>query len=132
MVRWLRKPVAWMVAAECVVVAALMLLAWHVLSTPLSSDGAGPFSLPAASPTAGEALPSLPGGAPARPGETGPPPGLNVDPAFWRARLRILNRDTAALEGVEWRVAHAVMTAARSYLEAVVLPAIARAERRGG
>lgn len=123
----LRQPLTWMVLAECVVMAALLLVGWRIVAG--ASPGA-PYSWllpsvdrPAASPPL---LSPLVPPAAAR----GPLPGLNVDPGFWRKRLSELNRDTSSIEALEWKIAHAVITTARGYLETVILPAVERAERR--
>ncbi len=59
-------------------------------------------------------------------------PGLNLSSAFWRARLGQLNRDQVFFEQLEWRIIHSAMDAVNRYLETVVLPSIAGAERRPG
>jgi len=46
-----------------------------------------------------------------------------------RRRLADINREQVLLVRLEWRIVHAGMDAARSYVENVVLPAIRRAER---
>ena len=127
----LRKPLPWMVLTECSVVAALVLVAWHLVANPPAQ---GSFTPPPASPTAaaGDAKRSLP-----PPGTLRPPAqplltGLNVDANFWRVRLAELNRGEAAFEVLEWRLVHSAMDAAHRYVESVVLPTILRAERGGG
>jgi hypothetical protein len=52
-----------------------------------------------------------------------------VDAGFWRFRLGRLNQDQVILEQLEWRIVHNAMDAAQHYVETVVLPSIARAER---
>jgi hypothetical protein len=126
--RLLRAPVTWMVVAECVVVGVLILVAWHVV-LGASIPGAGaPLGLAQAEASpADSALPAV--GVPvADPNARGPAPGLNVGIGFWRKHLGTLNRDEAAFEALEWRITHAVMDAARDYLEKVVVPAVRRAE----
>jgi len=129
--KMVRAPLTWMIVAECVVVGALLLVAWHVIAGVAAPGSAAPLTFPAleASP-ADTALPAA--GAPSV-GATshGPPPGLNVGFAFWRLRLAGLNRDQAEFEAMEWRITHAVMEAARNYLETVVLPAVRHAEGGG-
>ncbi|OLC24263.1 MAG: hypothetical protein AUG06_03165 [Actinobacteria bacterium 13_1_20CM_2_65_11] len=125
--RFLRAPLTWMIVAECAVVGALTLIAWHTLAGA-TGPGSDPLLLPptAAAP-AEDALPAagVPVvGAPSR----GPLPGLNLGAGFWRLRLGRLNRDEAAFEALEWRITHAVMEAAHDYLETVVLPAVRHAE----
>jgi hypothetical protein len=120
-----------MIVAECVVVGALFLVAWHVIAGVAAPGQAAPLAFPSlqASP-ADTALPAA--GAPSAGANThGPPPGLNVGIAFWRLRLASLNRDQAEFEAMEWRVTRAVMEAARNYVETVVLPAVRHAEGGG-
>ena len=124
----LRAPLTWMIVAECAVVVALILVAWHVLAGATGPGSASLLSLPpAAESPADGALPAagVPVvGAPNR----GPLPGLDLGIGFWRLRLGSLNRDEASFEALEWRITHAVMEAAHDYLESVVLPAVRRAE----
>ncbi len=126
-----RAPLTWMIVAECVVVGTLLLVAWHVIAGVAAPGPAVPLILPAveASP-ADTALPA-PGAPSAGAKPHGPPPGLNVGIAFWRLRLASLNRDQAEFEAMEWTITHAVMEAARNYLETVVLPAVRHAEGGG-
>ena len=126
-----RKPLIWMVVAECAVVGAVLIIAWHAITGGAAVGADASLSLPAAtSAPADNALPAS--GVPVVGGNArGPAPGLNVGIAFWRVRLGSLNRDEAAFEALEWRITHAVMNAARDYLETVVLPAVKRAEKGG-
>ena len=129
--RLVRAPLTWMIGAECVVVGTLLLVAWHVIAGVAAPSPATPLIFPAveASP-ADTALPAV--GAPSSgPNTRGPLPGLNVGIAFWRLRLASLNRDQAEFEAMEWNITHAVMEAARNYLETVVLPAVRHAEGGG-
>jgi hypothetical protein len=122
-----RKPLAWMVVAEFAVVAVLVILAWHLVAGVPAQVVA---ILPAASPAAdaaGQVSPDLP--AQPAPHVTAPLPGLNVDVNFWRVRLAELNHGQAAFEALEWRIVRSVMDATHRYVESVVIPAIARAER---
>ncbi len=123
-----RKPLTWMVVAECVVLAALLLIVWNLVAA------AAVHRVPAAPPVAdtpfdaaSPSLPALPASDP--PVLRGPLPGLNVDSGFWRSRLGALNRDQVIFEQLEWRVVHVAMDAAQRYLETVVLPAVTQAER---
>ena len=112
----IRSPLTWMVVAELIVVAALIVVVWKVIGA--TSDAL-------ASPSV-----SAPGSAD---DTSSPLPGLNLDSAFWRDRLEQLNRDQVIFERLEWRIIHNAMDAARSYIETVVLPAIKEAEKvRGG
>jgi hypothetical protein len=126
--RLVRAPLTWMVMAEVVVVGALIAVAWHAFAGATSSSAADPLSFPpAAASPADTALPGA--GVPVAEGSTrGPVPGLNLGIGFWRLRLGTLNRNEAAFEALEWRITHAVMSAAHDYIETVVLPAVRRAE----
>lgn len=127
---FLRSPLTWMVFAELIVVAALIAVAWTIVSAASRPGLASPVvALPDASSDAASPLPELPVIAP---GSRGPLPGLNLDSRFWRARLAQLNYDQAVFVEVEWRLIHSAMDAVRHYLETLVLPAIERAERAGG
>lgn len=122
-----RKPLTWMVVAECVVVAALLLIVWNLVAAAAAHHvSAGPLVTEAPSDGATPSLPAVPvsDSAPQR----GPLPGLNLDSGFWRTRLGALNHDQVAFEQLEWRVVHAAMDAAQHYLETVVLPSVTRAE----
>ena len=131
--RLLRAPLLWMVLAEIAVVGALILVAWHAIAGASASGAPGPFSFPFPPATASPADSALPAaGVPLADAITrGPAPGLNLGIDFWRARLGSLNRDQAEFEALEWKLTHAVMDAARDYLETVVLPAVKRAETEG-
>jgi len=128
--RLVRAPLTWMIVAECAVVGALLLVAWHVIAGAAAPGPAPPLVFPAAEAPPAETAPPA-AGVPAGANTHGPPPGLNVGSAFWRLRLAGLNRDQAEFEAMEWRITHAVMEAARDYLETVVLPAVRRAEGGG-
>jgi hypothetical protein len=126
----IRQPLTWMVIAECVVVAVLLMLVWNMVATSASHVGAAPVQ--AAVPPAQDSispLADLPEAAP--PSARAQLPGLNFDPSFWRQRLGQLNREQVGLEQIEWRIVHGAMDAAQHYLETVVLPAVVRAERVG-
>ena len=124
----LRSPLTWLVVAEMVVVGALLVVAWNLVGSALRpvAEVPGQVAQPAATDDSSP-LPDIPGLT----GHTtlGPMPGLNLNSAFWRARLIELNRDQVVLADLEWRVVHAAMGAAESYVKDVVLPAIRRAER---
>jgi hypothetical protein len=127
----LRKPLPWMVLAECAIVAALLLVAWHLIaSPPVISNVPAEVPAPAESGDAGQpVVPELE----VQPKPQAVPllPGLNLEASFWRTRLAELNRGQAAFEALEWKLVHSAMAAARRYVESVVLPAVTRAERRG-
>jgi hypothetical protein len=118
-----------MVVAEVVVVGALILVAWHAFAGALGVQSGPKIGFPVAEASPADS--ALPAAGPLAGGSTfhGPFPGLNLGIGFWRKRLGSLNRDEAAFEALEWRVTHAVMAAAREYVETVVLPAVRRAEK---
>lgn len=123
-----RSPLAWMVLAEVVVVAALIAVAWNVVASanrPISSPTVAEASAPA--DDTGSGLPQIPqlNVTPLK----GPLPGLNVDPQFWREHLGSLNADQAFLEQLEWRIVRSAELAVSQYLESVVLPAVRHAEQ---
>ena len=125
----LRKPLTWMVIAECIVVAGLVLLVWSLVVSA-GTQHPGMAQVQAAEAPGGSATPSPELSTPrskARPQL----PGLNLDAGFWRTRLGQLNRDQMSFEQLEWRIVHNAMDVMRRYLETVVLPAITRAERAG-
>ncbi len=124
-----KKPITWMVLAECVVVIALAAAAWQMLTSSRVSSAAVPEALAPSTASADAAAPSLPESADQPALELGPLPGLNLARGFWRDRLVELNREEAAFERLEWKLVSAIMNAVRSYMESVVLPAISRAER---
>src|SRR2546427_10396176 len=87
----IRSPLTWLVAAELLVVAFLVVFAWSmVANAPRPGVGSPSIELPGDSADASSALPDFPGGGPPL---RGPIPGLNLHSTFWRARLRELNRD---------------------------------------
>jgi hypothetical protein len=126
----LRKPLPWIVICECAIVAALAMVAWHMVASPPPSPV---FGVQAAAPTPPAGRPASP--APRMPAGNAnaevPPllPGLNVDSSFWKGRLAELNRGESSFEQLEWKIVHAVMDAARRYVKSVVMPAVTRAER---
>ncbi len=127
----IRQPLTWMVIAECVVIALLLVLVWNLVASAAAHGGAS--QIQAAVPLAQDSIspqPDLP--EMARPAARVQLPGLNFDPDFWRGRLAQLNREQVGLEQLEWRIVHGAMDAAQRYVETVVLPAIVRAERGGG
>ena len=128
----LRKPITWMVAAEIVVVAALVVASWYFLTSARPASDLPALLVPASSAPP-DALASVPPDALAPPVPSGVPllPGLNVDPSFWRMRLEALNGAQAQFEELEWRIVHAAIDSMRRYIETVVLPSIERAETGG-
>jgi hypothetical protein len=130
--RILRHPVALMVAAEMVVVAALAAVTWHEVSSVVTPEP--PVVVRGPSVPADTAAPDVPADALAPPAISALRllPGLNVDPAFWRDRLAALNGAEAQLEALEWRIVHSAMDTVRRYVDTVLLPALERAEKRSG
>ena len=124
----LRKPLPWVVLAECAVVASLVMVAWHLVA---SAPVAGLPPMAVSPPVeAGEGRePPAPAASKAKPRASRLPPGLNVNASFWRSRLAELNRGEAEFELLEWRLVRSAMDAARRYLESVVLPLVKLAER---
>ena len=125
----IRKPIAWMVAAEIVVVAALVVASWYFLAGARPGSDLPALLLPSSSEPA-DAEASVPPDALAPPEPSAVPllPGLNVDPAFWRTRLEALNAAQAQFEALEWRIVQSAMDSMQRYIETVVLPSIERAE----
>ena len=129
---FIRSPLTWLLVAEMVVVGALLVVAWNIVGSafhPVAQApavGAQPAATDDSSP-----LPDIPG-LTGQPAASGLLPGLNLDSGFWRARLTQLNRDQVVLAQLEWRVVHAAMAAAESYVKDVVLPSVRRAERAVG
>src|SRR2546421_11576183 len=127
----IRSPLTWMVLAEFVVVAALIVVVWNVIGVTRAALASPSQSVPGSASDSSSPLPDLPLTGPV--GPHGPLPGLNLDSAFWRDRLEQLNRDQVIFERLEWRIIHNAMDAARSYIGTGVLPAIQEAEKaRGG
>ncbi|MDQ6877599.1 MAG: hypothetical protein M3082_07845 [Candidatus Dormibacteraeota bacterium] len=127
----LRKPLPWMVLAECAVVAALVLVAWHlIVDAPARVVPLTPSASPRANARDGFGPVSTYVTGQAKPPTHSVFPGLNVDPGFWRLRLADLNRAQTAFERLQWNLVHALMDAAHRYMNSVVLPSIAHAERR--
>jgi hypothetical protein len=111
-------------------VATLLVVAWNVVAgANRPQPGSPPVAAPADVPESPSPLPALPGVT--RPDVPALLPGLNLDSAFWRARLDQLNREQVYFEALEWRIVHAATDAMRRYLESVVVPAVQRAERAG-
>ena len=122
-----RSPLTWMVAAEIIVVAALIAVAWNVVASanrPMVAPAVGEARAPTTD--SGSGVPQIPE-VNLRPTK-GPLPGLNLDPEFWRERLGSLNSDQVYLEQLEWRIVRNAELAVNQYLETVVLPAVRRAE----
>lgn len=131
-----RPPLLWVTIAECLLLAAAVVLAWHIwqgrhpsVASPSQSAAAAPVSqLPA---SRSPALPSTsPSPAPAGSApQAGPTPGTRTDAAFLSRQMTELNRVEATFEDLEWRMTKALADAIQNYVERVVLPPIERSER---
>ena len=129
---FLRRPLAWVIAAESVVTAAFLVAAVHLLSASLPVVPAGAPLVTVASPAAGlpppdvgRLLPSPSAGGPTR------RPGLGQSPAFLGTLMSGLNSDQATFEHQEWSALQALSSAIRAYIENVVVPAVERAAHGG-
>jgi hypothetical protein len=119
-----------MVLAECAIVGALVVVAWHLVVNPPVVEVPYPTPATATPDEESSVGPASAAVNAQRQPTPAPVPGLNVDANFWRLRLAELNRREAEFEALEWKVVRSAMDAAHRYVESVVLPAIARAERR--
>jgi hypothetical protein len=124
----LRQPLTWMVIAEYIVVALLMVVVWNVVAAAETQHaGAAPAQAAQAPADASTTpLPDLTGAT--RPAAPAQLPGLNLDAGFWRLRLGQLNRDQVFFEQLEWGLVHNATDAMQRYLETVVLPSLSKAE----
>ena len=125
-----KQPLTWMVLFEMVVVAALVVVAWRFMAGGVAVVAPQIFR---ASPAPGDTpAPFEPAGVVEPPSAGARPelPGLNVDAAFWRARLAGLNQAEQQVEALEWRIVHSAMDTVHRYIESVVIPAVLRAEGR--
>jgi hypothetical protein len=117
-----------MVVAECIVITALLVVVWSVV-TAAATQPAGSAPVQALeAPTRTATMPPPDLAKVARLGPRALLPGLNLDTAFWRARLGRLNEDQVQFEQLEWRIVHSATEALQRYLETVVVPSILRAE----
>jgi len=125
----LRQPLTWMVIAECVVVALLIVVVWNVVAHAAAQHAVTAPAQAADFPAAASDSP-LPvvtvGAGPALQVQL---PGVNMNAGFWRVRLDQMKRAQVFLEQLEWRIVRNAMDAAQGYLETAVLPSITRAER---
>ena len=127
----IRSPLTWLVAAEMIVVGAIVVVAWSVAaSANRTPPPAAVADAPQATDDPSTDLPDVP--QLNNPAARGPLPGLAVDPSFWRQRLGDLNADQVYLEQLEWQIVSSAEDSVNRYLETVVLPSIARAEHAGG
>jgi hypothetical protein len=129
----MRRPLAWLILLEVVVVAALAATTYHLVTTRTATANAAPPVVHAAVPKPRPPTPAAapPPAAPApTPHPLGPPPGLNFDPAFWSGQLHRINQDQHLLEQLQWRLTAAVTDWIRAYVNQVLIPAVEQAERR--
>jgi hypothetical protein len=124
----LRKPLTWMVIAECIVITLLIVVVWNMVAAA-ATQHPGAAVVQAIDTPADQTPSPLPDLTEAKRATPGPLPGLNLDAAFWRLRLGRLNEDQVLFEQLEWHIVHNAMDAAQHYVETVVLPSVARAER---
>jgi len=128
-----RRPLAWLILLEALLVAALAAATYHVLSTrpapppavaaaPAPAGGTPAAPKPKPPPPAPQAL------TPQHP-KLGPPPGFNLDPAFWGGQLQRINQDQRALAELQLKAAGAVTAWVRAYVEHVLVPAVQEAEK---
>lgn len=125
----LRRPLAWVVAAESIVTATFVLAAAHLLATSVPAAPAG-APLPALGPSAVQSPPvpdvsrllASPGAA-----TPAPRPRLGTGTGFLGGLLSGLNQDQAGFEHQEWSALQALSGAIRTYIEDVVLPAVEKA-----
>src|SRR5260370_37669333 len=102
----IRQPLTWMVIAECVVLALLIVVVWKAVAAAAVQHGAA-TAAPALATNSATALldsplPEVPVGAQsARQVQL---PGLNLDARFWRRRLTPLNRDQGVFEQLQMGV----------------------------
>lgn len=136
-----RPPLVWVMIADCILVAATVVLTLHVwqgrhpsAQAAAQVAAAPPISHPSASGLAagnGQLRPPVsPSPAPAGPApSTGPLPGTRTDPAFLSRQMVELNRAEAMLADLEWRMTKALVDGMQYYIEHVVLPGIERSEQ---
>jgi hypothetical protein len=125
----LRRPLTWMVIAECIVLAMLMAFVWSGVAAAATQHPASAPVQAALAPADASTtpLPDLTGAT--RAAAPAHLPGLNLDAGFWRTRLGQLNQDQVFFEQLEWGLVHNATDAMQRYLETVVLPSITRAEQ---
>lgn len=114
-----RRPFTWLVAAEVAVIAALAVLAWHLLTHAPLPPPVDIQRAPQPPATRAPTVPTPPSSASA----ASPPVGMR-----WPIDLPELNRDGAALEAAEAAVVRGLAAGLRLYLERFVLPPVLHAE----
>jgi hypothetical protein len=130
-----RLVLALLVAGELAVVGGMVAAAWHVWQENHAPVGGGvAVSPPGLPPLRGgqpRPSPSPTVAAPLQP-TTAPTPGLRTDPLFLGQATVDINREEAAFQQLEWRIAQAATDGTRTYIQRIVLPAISRAQREAG
>ena len=119
----LRQPLFWIVIAEVVVMFVLFAVSWRVFQSPRGAPVAATPPLVVAPAPTDAPLPE-PGALPTPPAAR-PPAAPAVG---FPVNLGRLNSGQAALEKVEDSILSRLLEAMRGYIEAVVLPAVRRAE----
>ena len=114
----LRNPLTWMVIAEFTVLAVLMLVVWNVVAGAATQHAAAVAVSASDAPPDASSSPTPDIAAATTDASPAPMPGLNLNAAFWRARLGQLNRDQVIVEQLEWRVVHSAMDTVQRYLQA--------------
>ena len=125
--RLLRRPLTWMIALECLLVAAAGFAAWRVAAGHLGHPAGGQGLIAGLPDLAPVPEPTPPPGAStaaaaAQPA-SGPTPGLRHDAFF----LNRLNSTSAGWESAQWQVTSAVIAWIRAYVEGAMVPAMERA-----
>lgn len=128
-----RPPLFYVTMAECILVAAIAALSWHIwfgrqaiAPSPSQAAVAQPSRLlaPTSSPRAGARATPAPLPTPTGAPRTGPTPGTRTDAGFLSGQMDELNRVEATFENLEWRVTNALVDAIQTYIDRVVLPSI--------
>jgi len=113
----IRTSLAWLVTAEMILVALLVVGTWHMVAAA-RPDAEGPA---AASPGAS---PKVMSSAPdpvtiAREAERALLPGLRLCRAWWRSRVDRLRLELASFGRLEWRLVHAAADRIQRYSTAL-------------
>jgi hypothetical protein len=123
----LRRPLTWLIAAEVVVMLALVALAWHLVQARGQAPPRVAVLRPGPIPSAANPSPAAASVALQPSPRPTPHPGLATDLPTWINELAFINQDQAAWQKAEWSLLQAVVRAVRDYIEKVVLPAVTRA-----
>ena len=130
-----RQVLGLLVAGELAVVGGLVAAAWQVWQENHAPVGGGVAAPPAGTAPLGRGQPGPSPAAtvptPLQPAAAATP-GLRTDPLFLGQATQDINREEAALQQLEWRIVQGATEGMRTYIQRVVLPAIARAQRGAG